>query len=974
MRRRILQNPNPVFSSKPSTRTLFGRNGVIESLIHAIRDCRTVALTGAHGIGKSAVASELIRQQHGVFSRVGEVKARKEESFGGLVARIERVLDVIPGTLATERSPEFLVLENAQNLSIDVLHQVIQFLRKANGLHCLIVSDASVPLRGFDDCVNVELQPLQHSSVRDFWSFLEETHGPTPSSSADTAEMAEGMPQQIRRLYSEAVAGANSWDTNTCSEIELIVLRTLSVLDFPVSVSALVDIAPELELEGAEVLKALAIRQLVDVSDDGLYSLNPAVTLAPIEERHLIHARIADAIGLQRPWFGDDVERTIYHITHLIAARRNEEAVSLVKEWSSLAGLGGVRELYHFLLGLEHSLFQPQIESMAVHLGKFGRALDHSGKEDTLSRGLMLYRSGDIAQAIRVLEKEAGSGNKEAQIRACAALISIDCMRGDFDRALARARQKEDTVLSTCTDEAKAEFSVSLAEVYVARGEIGAARQVLARCEETALSPMQRVSLSISKAHCYTLENRSSLAEEALGGVEQVISTFDLVGMARRLVRQRALLSLSNGVDLEGASDQLAWVVSESRGAGDEILALVSETDLAITLAKRGYIRRAAEAASAALKTASTMKLTSMEARAEFALALVEIAEFQLERSAERLQRIVDAGTTEFRTREKARAELRALQPSSAQPQDKLGLPFIRSITTSNPSQAMVLAKDASVQAERQGAEAVLADCLATIARLQVARGERGAALVSAERAITLAEKHGAIRPKVEALLASAALVRERGENAEAEVRSKKAADLATEAGLVVERVAAVHASELLSGTAGRAAVQLAPAAHPTLSEAAVDAAGRLLADLGLMAARPYRVVAADGESSFVADASAEVMGFANRALAVDGVREVIFRAGTQVADLRRRTLLKKLLFLFASSPGKTYSKETIVELVWEVEYHPLRHDAALFTNIMRIRRLLGEDGADLIRVSEEGYRFCPPDDFIYVEPTSSKA
>ena len=105
-----------------------------------------------------------------------------------------------------------------------------------------------------------------------------------------------------------------------------------------------------------------------------------------------------------------------------------------------------------------------------------------------------------------------------------------------------------------------------------------------------------------------------------------------------------------------------------------------------------------------------------------------------------------------------------------------------------------------------------------------------------------------------------------------------------------------------------------------------------------------------------------------DRTLAIDGVREVIVRDGSQIADLRRRSLLKRLLFLLAASPARVFSKEDIVQTVWEVEYHPLRHDAALFTNIMRIRRLLGKDGADLIRVSEDGYRFCAPSDFIFVE------
>ena len=153
------------------------------------------------------------------------------------------------------------------------------------------------------------------------------------------------------------------------------------------------------------------------------------------------------------------------------------------------------------------------------------------------------------------------------------------------------------------------------------------------------------------------------------------------------------------------------------------------------------------------------------------------------------------------------------------------------------------------------------------------------------------------------------------------------------------------------------------------MTQHAIEAAGRLLTDLGLTAVRPFRVVDAAGAISEIADADPEVLRLPARTLAVDAVRETIWRKGTELADLRRRSLLKKLLFLFAAAPHRTFSKEEIVQTVWNVAYHPLRHDAALFTNIMRIRRLLGEDGAEIIRVTEDGYRFEPPTDFVYVHP-----
>jgi DNA-binding response OmpR family regulator len=75
------------------------------------------------------------------------------------------------------------------------------------------------------------------------------------------------------------------------------------------------------------------------------------------------------------------------------------------------------------------------------------------------------------------------------------------------------------------------------------------------------------------------------------------------------------------------------------------------------------------------------------------------------------------------------------------------------------------------------------------------------------------------------------------------------------------------------------------------------------------------------------------------------------------------------MLFLFAGAPGRLYSKEEIVQKIWSVEYHPLRHDAALFTNVMRLRRLLGPAGQDILRVAEGGYLLSAPRDFLFIAP-----
>jgi DNA-binding winged helix-turn-helix (wHTH) protein len=211
----------------------------------------------------------------------------------------------------------------------------------------------------------------------------------------------------------------------------------------------------------------------------------------------------------------------------------------------------------------------------------------------------------------------------------------------------------------------------------------------------------------------------------------------------------------------------------------------------------------------------------------------------------------------------------------------------------------------------------------------------------------------------------------------DAVTRARSAAEEAASAGLgllhlvALEALQSLHAAQGSDASSDREAMAAAAAMLPP---AALEAGARLAADLGLSAECPYRVIAATGAATRLADASPERLRLGERGLVVDRVREIVLRNGEQIANLRRRSLLKRLMYLFAGAPGHTFSKEEIVQRVWKVEYHPLRHDAALFTNIMRMRRLLGEDGADIIRVSDDGYRFVPPQDFMYIEAAGEQA
>ncbi|HUS68853.1 MAG TPA: helix-turn-helix domain-containing protein, partial [Kofleriaceae bacterium] len=386
--------------------------------------------------------------------------------------------------------------------------------------------------------------------------------------------------------------------------------------------------------------------------------------------------------------------------------------------------------------------------------------------------------------------------------------------------------------------------------------------------------------------------------------------------------------------DLTGACQAWSEIVTGRRARGDELGALRVELEWAEVLERRGELAAAAQLAASIDACAARLELGALRARAAAVAAAIDAA-------ASRRPAVTDGD-----------APLRRRIAGLAARGENRG--------------ALELARDGVAAADRMGNAADLADALAWCARLELAGGDRRAAELIASRAAREAAAAGATWARCTSLLVLAAVAREQGDVVAASSYARDAAEVAALAGLPVERVVAERALAAIADAGGRSAPCSAEA---TLGDLGRAAAARALADLGLSTMRPFRVVGCDGQESRVADASPERLGLAARDLVVDGVREAIVRGGRVVADLRRRSLLKRLLFLFAAQPGRVFSKEEIVQTVWTVEYHPLRHDAALFTNIMRIRRLLGRDGADLIRVNEEGYRFTPAPDFLFVEP-----
>jgi len=629
---------------------------------------------------------------------------------------------------------------------------------------------------------------------------------------------------------------------------------------------------------------------------------------------------------------------------------------------------------------------------IAVRGGRYTEAFERAsaapGTVSPLLHAELTLASGDAAAARRALTALVGDGDPSERARAAAMLTELELLAGRPDVAAAQLAAIGE--LSAADPLARARVHLAAARLDEYEGRVAAMRSALARAhgacksvpvclEASELSAVVDARRAIGLAR----EGRLVEAATALDAADAAARDLDAVAVSDEVLAARALVARRRG-DSATAAALLQEVVRARRERGDELGALRAELDLAELEILRGQPAIAAELASAALASSVRRELGHLAARGGAVVAAIDLIELRLEAALPRLEALhglpaLDAGsaaqvavllaTARALSGQRAGA-VELAQNAGAESRDELDRRLAAAevaLAAGDVGLALELARDTAVLAERAHRTIELASALAIVARLELARGDRGNARAAASRAAREAAAAGLIRVRVHALLALCALARDDDDASSAVSYARDASELALAAGLPVERLVAHAALDAISGQ--EAVADPAAPSAATMSPSAIEGAARLLTDLGLTAQRPFRVIDAEGVPSDVADANPEVLRLSGRALAVDGVREVIWRHGQELADLRRRSLLKRLLFLFASAPGKVFSKEAIVQAVWSVEYHPLRHDAALFTNIMRIRRLLGEDGSEIIRVTEDGYRFVPPRDFLFVIP-----
>ncbi|HEY0194479.1 MAG TPA: winged helix-turn-helix domain-containing protein [Kofleriaceae bacterium] len=629
---------------------------------------------------------------------------------------------------------------------------------------------------------------------------------------------------------------------------------------------------------------------------------------------------------------------------------------------------------------------------IAVRGGRYTEAFERAsaapGAVSPLLHAELTLASGDAATARRALTGLLTTDDPSDRARAAAMLAELELLAGKPDAAAAQLASLGE--LANAEPLARARVHMAAARVDEFAGRVAAMRAALARAHGACKSvpvclEASELSAIVDARRAVGLAREGRLVEAAtaLDAADTAARDLDAVAVADEVLAARALVARRRGDSALSAS-LLQDVVRARRERGDELGALRAELDLAELEIVRGQPAVAAELASAAMASSVRRELGHLAARGGAVVAAIDLIELRLEAALPRLEELhghpaLDAAsaaqvavllaTARALSGQRAGA-VELAKSAGAESRDELDRRLAEAevaLAAGDVGIALEVARDTAVLAERAHRTIELASALVVVARLELARGDRGNARAAASRAAREAAAAGLVRVRVHALLALCALARDDDESSTAVSYARDAAELAMTAGLPVERLVAHAALDAISGHEA-VADPSAPSAA-TMAPTALEGAARLLTDLGLTAQRPFRVIDAEGVPSDVADANPEVLRLSSRALAVDGVREVIWRHGNELADLRRRSLLKRLLFLFASAPGKVFSKEAIVQAVWNVEYHPLRHDAALFTNIMRIRRLLGEDGSEIIRVTEDGYRFVPPRDFLFVIP-----
>lgn len=987
----------------------FGRQVEMDGLRNHLAVAPLVSLHGPAGVGKSRLLRELAS---GFEVPVTIVQCVEGDRAVSVRSRIERRLRCHAGGLemALQQQARVIAIDDIHHLSLDELTALLMpIVPSATALGRLVLIGRD-PMVAAGPLVEMGIGGLDATASGQLWSYLETALGEVPGAFDTAFARTRGAPMGLRREYARARFGAEAWALGSLSPAARTALEAMAVLRIPVAPAGLAAMIPQLAVEAA--VDELSARQLVDGHADGRLEAHELVRLdvlrsLSLERRQALEVRAAEVVngsgaggGARLVWdAGDDgalgaldpVTRLCEAILHYVHADDVVAGTTLLLAHRDLgARRGAAGELEVLIDALDPAGKRPELATLRLELvirsGRFSEALDrvNSSRSSQILHAELTMAIGDTETARHELLEL--SRNTDANLRAAASVLlcELELLSGNVSGATAWLERISD--LSAIEPATRVQVYLAMAKIDEWAGRIAAMRTTLARAHGVCSSGAGGASelaviVEARRAAALIREGRLSEASAALDAATLLARDLDSMAAADEIRRVSALLAQRRG-DNEAAEAGLRALVHSRRGRGDELGALRSELELAELEILRGRPAGAVELASAVATSAHRRKLAHLAARAELVMAATDLLEHRVEAAKNRL---AEVSLNALDVASLARCEVFSANAQALQGQRSGAVEHARAagglevrdevdrtlsaaevaLAAGDVTQALEMARETAVMAERLHRRSELASALVIVARLELARGDRASARAAATRGAREAAAAGLVRVRVHALLALSALARDDDDASSAVAYARDAAEMAIAAGLPVERLVAHAALEAIAGHEA-VADPSAPSAA-TMASTAIDGAARLLADLGLTAQRPFRVIDAEGLQSDVADSNPEILRLSSRSLAVDGVREVILRKGQELADLRRRSLLKRLLFMFASAPGKVFSKEAIVQAVWNVEYHPLRHDAALFTNIMRIRRLLGEDGAEIVRVTDDGYRFVPPRDFLFV-------
>lgn len=964
---------------------LFGRSRDQTLLRQQLAVTPVVVVKGPAGVGKSRLVAEVARE---LAVTTAAVRCLPGDTAEALVARVERALRCGWGNAQTAiaSSASLVILDQAHELTTETLTQTVRELApNATSLGRLIVTNRDGLGGAVTGQVNeLDLAGLDAASASELFDALDARFGPVAVefADADLWSATRGNPAAIAQHFGAARVPRNE-DATLCHNI----LSAVQVFRLPVPATAIA--AMLATTSGAT--DAVAVFRAVDelVAQQKLLRNDKDLLALPVV-----------VAGSDAPLPVDvTLQRAAAALWHGASNDGNQRTLAAGGNLHGYAPIDAAREaMVHAKATGDDALY----EAMVAHAGtlRFQRGAvaelmayitESAAMQDLmLATALQARRIHDVRL---MLQRARRRGDENSSVAGLAAAVAI----GNFNDAKRLIMTSAATAATRETANAlrrmigwdvacEPDDAEGLGLQAWHREGATAARVHFAAARSALSAPLTQdavgfARLSAHYAACLLQEGRVSEAVAAAAELDawvvgvEAVEVFDWA----RLTRANVLQTIG---DYRSAAAQLRGLMQAQRIRGDEVAALATELSLAELEVARGHAVSASELATVVKSAAQRLGCVAWAMRADLVMANVDLLELRADEALGRLEQVVPAtvGVRVAALVEVAMAKAYgflgrhtdALELSARLAQhphlDQIERQMVGAevaVALGDLGGARELLHAASAMAERHGRRAEMIAAFALLARVELARGDRAAARSVATRAAREAMSADLAQARCMALLALGALARSEDDAASGVAYARDAAELASGAGLPIERFVAYAALDAIAGP--EAVADPASPSAATLSPMAFDLCTKILAELGLTSQRPFGLIDAQGATSEVVDASPEVLQLAKRALAIDGVRESIWRHGQELADLRRRSLLKKLLFMFASAPGKVFSKEAIVSAVWNVEYHPLRHDAALFTNIMRIRRLLGEGGAEIIRVTDDGYRFVPPSDFVFV-------